>query len=80
LSAQTGALLLEAARSAFAEAMQVTLILCAVVSALTEVMVVVMLRRVRGRRPEMPSDRGRPRTRPNRRARMEIAAAPKNVL
>ena len=47
LADQAGAQLLETARTAFSQALQVTVIVCAVVSALTAVLVVVMLRRIR---------------------------------
>jgi DHA2 family multidrug resistance protein-like MFS transporter len=47
LANQAGAQLLETARTAFSQALQLTVIVCAVVSALTAVMVVVILGRVR---------------------------------
>ncbi len=47
LADQAGAQLLETARAAFSQALQVTVVVCAVVSALTAMMVIVMLRRVR---------------------------------
>jgi DHA2 family multidrug resistance protein-like MFS transporter len=46
LAGQAGAHLLETARAAFSQALEVTVVVCAVVSALTAVLVVAMLRRV----------------------------------
>jgi len=47
LAGPAGAQLLETARSAFGQAMRFTALVCAIVSALAAVLVVVMLRRVR---------------------------------
>ena len=55
LPPDVGAALLHAARGAFATAMQATLVICAVVSALTGVMVLVALRDVRRAPGEGPA-------------------------
>ncbi len=60
LPAQAGASLLETARAVFGHALQVTIGICAVVSALTAILVVVTLRRVRTRGPREPERAGSP--------------------
>jgi len=51
LASPIGAQLIETARAAFIHAMQVTVVICAVVTALTAVAAVLMLRHIRARQP-----------------------------